>query len=97
MLTQRQADVLAYIHEVNKRGTSPTYDEICAHVGLVSKSGVHRLVVALEERGFIRRSKSRVRALEVIRTASSIGQIKDDFQRGFEAGYAKGLEEGKGK
>jgi len=95
MLTQRQAQVLRFIEEVNKEeGTSPSYEEIMAHLGLVSKSGVHRIVGALEERGFIRRVKHRRRAIEVIRKVSSIGAVNDDFERGYESGYIKGFDDG---
>ena len=68
MLTSRQADLLGVIGAgVSRDGVVPTYDEMRVRLGLRSKSGVHRLVVALEERGYIRRIPNRARAIELLR------------------------------
>lgn len=68
MLTRKQNDLLRFIDErLKKSGVSPSFDEMKEALGLKSKSGVHRLITALEERGFIRRLPHRARALEVVR------------------------------
>jgi repressor LexA len=68
MLTRKQHELLLLIHErLQAEGIPPSFDEMKDALGLKSKSGVHRLVTALEERGFIRRLRHRARALEVIR------------------------------
>ena len=67
MLTQKQHDLLVFIDKrLSKDGVSPSYDEMKDALGLASKSGIHRLITALEERGFIRRLPHRARALEVL-------------------------------
>src|SRR5579884_4170917 len=66
MLTQKQRELLLYINQrLNTTGVSPSFDEMKDALGLKSKSGIHRLVSGLEERGFIRRLPHRARALEV--------------------------------
>src|SRR4051812_44706370 len=66
-LTLRQRALLDFIRaQIIKTGMTPTYDEMADHLGLVSKSGINRLVVALEERGKIRRLPNRSRAMEVV-------------------------------
>ncbi len=68
MLTAKQHELLVYIdRQLAKTGVSPSFDEMKEALDLKSKSGVHRLVSALEERGFIRRLANRARALEVLR------------------------------
>ncbi len=68
MLTKKQKDLLLYIHKrVQETGVSPSFDEMKDALELKSKSGIHRLITALEERGFIRRLAHRARALEVIK------------------------------
>ncbi|MCQ2734801.1 MAG: transcriptional repressor LexA [Alphaproteobacteria bacterium] len=68
MLTEKQYHLLTFINKVNKEtGQCPSFDEMKEAVGLKSKSGIHALINALEERNFIRRLKHRARALEVIR------------------------------
>ena len=63
MLTSKQRDLLIFIHErLEKDGVSPSFDEMKDALGLKSKSGVHRLITALEERGFLRRLAHRARA-----------------------------------
>ena len=69
MLTQKQHDLLQFIEtHQNKTGVSPSFDEMKDALNLKSKSGIHRLIGGLEERGFIRRLPNRARALEIIRT-----------------------------
>jgi len=68
MLTRKQHELLLFIHKrLSEDGVSPSFDEMKEALQLASKSGVHRLVSALEERGFIRRLAHRARALEVLK------------------------------
>ena len=68
MLTEKQSELLRFIHaRLEKTGVPPSFDEMKDALDLKSKSGIHRLIMALEERGFIRRLPNRARALEVIR------------------------------
>lgn len=68
MLTRKQHELLLLIHErLQAEGVPPSFDEMKDALSLKSKSGIHRLITALEERGFIRRLPNRARALEVIR------------------------------
>ena len=68
MLTKKQLELLRYIERhMKKRGVSPSFDEMKDALGLKSKSGIHRLITGLEERGFIRRLPHRARALEILR------------------------------
>ena len=68
MLTEKQFELLKYIHQrVTESGISPSYDEMKVAVNLHSKSGIHRLINALEERGYIRRLPNRARALEILK------------------------------
>ena len=70
MLTRKQHELLIYIQDrLNDTGVSPSFEEMKEALALKSKSGVHRLISALEERGFIRRLPNRARALEVLRGA----------------------------
>ncbi|PRD42311.1 repressor LexA [Phyllobacterium phragmitis] len=73
MLTRKQHELLLFIHErLKETGIPPSFDEMKIALDLASKSGIHRLITALEERGFIRRLPNRARALEVIRLPDSI-------------------------
>jgi repressor LexA len=73
MLTRKQHELLLFIHErLKETGIPPSFDEMKEALDLASKSGIHRLITALEERGFIRRLPNRARALEVIRLPDSI-------------------------
>ncbi|MES2035661.1 MAG: transcriptional repressor LexA [Pseudomonadota bacterium] len=66
MLTRKQHELLMFIHErIKETGVSPSFDEMKEALDLASKSGIHRLITALEERGFLRRLPHRARALEV--------------------------------
>ncbi len=68
MLTRKQHDLLIFINNrITETGISPSFDEMKEALDLRSKSGIHRLITALEERGFIRRLAHRARALEVLR------------------------------
>ncbi len=68
MLTAKQQQLLLFIDgRLNSGGVSPSFDEMKDALGLKSKSGVHRLINALEERGFIKRMANRARALEVVK------------------------------
>ena len=68
MLTQKQHELLDFIrHRLEDTGVSPSFDEMKDALGLRSKSGIHRLVSALEERGFVRRLAHRARALEILK------------------------------
>ncbi|HJR82871.1 MAG TPA: transcriptional repressor LexA [Sphingomicrobium sp.] len=72
MLTAKQHELLLFINErLNESGVSPSFDEMREALDLKSKSGVHRLISALEERGFIRRLPNRARALEVLKLPES--------------------------
>jgi repressor LexA len=74
MLTRKQHELLRFIHErLRETGVPPSFDEMKDALDLKSKSGIHRLITALEERGFIRRLPNRARALEVIRLPESVG------------------------
>lgn len=68
MLTRKQHELLMFIHErIKETGVSPSFDEMKEALDLASKSGIHRLITALEERGFLRRLPHRARALEVLK------------------------------
>ena len=68
MLTRKQYDLLMFVHDrLQETGVSPSFDEMKEALDLKSKSGIHRLITSLEERGFIRRLPHRARALEVLK------------------------------
>ncbi len=74
MLTAKQHQLLLYIHSrLLDTGVSPSFDEMKDALNLKSKSGVHRLVNALEERGFLRRMPNRARALEILKLPEGVG------------------------
>lgn len=63
-VTSRQRDLLAFIRSrIESDGVAPSFDEMCVHVGVSSKSGIHRMLSALEERGLIVRLPNRARAI----------------------------------
>ncbi|MGN1063694.1 MAG: transcriptional repressor LexA [Alphaproteobacteria bacterium] len=67
MLTQKQHDLLAFLdNTLKEKGVCPSFEEMKAFLGLKSKSGIHRLLTELENRGFIKRLHNKARALEVI-------------------------------
>jgi repressor LexA len=72
MLTQKQLQLLEFINSrTQKDGVSPSFDEMKEALDLRSKSGIHRLITALEERGFIKRLAHRARAIEVTKMPGS--------------------------
>lgn len=72
MLTLKQRELLVFLTEyLETHEVSPSFDEMREAVGLASKSGIHRLVSALEERGYIKRLANRARAIEILRTANN--------------------------
>ncbi|MEP4038841.1 transcriptional repressor LexA [Pseudophaeobacter sp.] len=74
MLTKKQLDLLNFIHRrLQKDGVPPSFDEMKVALDLRSKSGIHRLITALEERGFIRRLAHRARAIEILRLPENMG------------------------
>jgi len=73
MLTRKQLDLLEFIHtRLQRDGVPPSFDEMKEALALRSKSGIHRLITALEERGFIRRMAHRARALEIVRMPDAL-------------------------
>ena len=93
MLTKKQHELLMFIHErIQETGVSPSFDEMKEALDLASKSGIHRLITALEERGFIRRLAHRARALEVMKLPE---QATAGAPRG-RAGFKPGVIEGGG-
>jgi repressor LexA len=75
MLTRKQFELLRFIHErLKEAGVPPSFDEMKDALDLRSKSGIHRLITALEERGFIRRLPNRARAIEVIKLPEPVTQ-----------------------
>ena len=90
MLTRKQQELLLFIHErMKESGVPPSFDEMKDALDLASKSGIHRLITALEERGFIRRLANRARALEIIRLPDSMGPARGQ-QRGFSPSVIQG-------
>lgn len=78
MLTAKQHELLVFIQQrLDAGGISPSFEEMKEALGLKSKSGIHRLISALEERGFLRRLPNRARALEVTRLPDA---LKTDVQ-----------------
>lgn len=74
MLTKKQLELLTFIDQrVARDGVPPSFDEMKEALGLRSKSGIHRLITALEERGFIRRLAHRARAIEIVKRPSALG------------------------
>ena len=75
MLTRKQNELLRFIHDrLRESGVPPSFDEMKEALELKSKSGIHRLITALEERGFIRRLPNRARALEVLKVPDAISR-----------------------
>lgn len=90
MLTEKQKEVLLFIDKfTRKNGYSPSYDEILEPMGLESKSGIHRIVSALEERGFIRRLANKARAIEVLKLPPDLETTAKTKQAAIE-NYKKG-------
>jgi repressor LexA len=80
MLTKKQLDLLEFIQKrVQRDGVPPSFDEMREALDLRSKSGIHRLITALEERGFIRRLAHRARALEIVKLPEALGGAATGF------------------
>ena len=92
MLTRKQFELLRFIHErLTEAGVPPSFDEMKDALDLRSKSGIHRLITALEERGFIRRLPNRARAIEVIKLPDSVAHgISGGRLRGFTPSVIEG-------
>ncbi|WP_295809092.1 transcriptional repressor LexA [uncultured Nitratireductor sp.] len=91
MLTRKQHELLLFIHErLKEAGIPPSFDEMKEALDLASKSGIHRLITALEERGFIRRLPNRARALEVLRLPDSIAPGLNPGARKFSPSVIEG-------
>lgn len=95
MLTKKQLQLLEFIHERMQRdGVPPSFDEMKDALDLRSKSGIHRLITALEERGFIRRLAHKARALEIVKMPDVMLQpdvmTQDSSQGGFEPRIIQG-------
>ena len=89
MLTRKQLELLRFIHErLKESGIPPSFDEMKDALDLRSKSGIHRLITALEERGFIRRLPNRARAIEVIKLPETVAQ--NVGRRGFTPNVIEG-------
>src|ERR1051325_5308489 len=90
MLTRKQFELLRFVHErLKETGIPPSFDEMKDALDLRSKSGIHRLITALEERGFIRRLPNRARAIEVIKLPESVSQSLG-VRRGFTPSVIEG-------
>ncbi len=90
MLTRKQYELLMFIQErIRESGIPPSFDEMKDALDLKSKSGIHRLITALEERGFIRRLQHRARALEVVKMPENLTAAKT-ARRGFEPSVIEG-------
>ena len=89
MLTKKQKTLLIYINKkIRSSGVSPSYEEMKVSLGLKSKSGIHRLITALEERGFIRRLAHKARALEVLKLPETASA--NDIYNSFSPSIIKG-------
>src|ERR1700716_1267781 len=92
MLTRKQFELLRFVHErLKETGIPPSFDEMKDALDLRSKSGIHRLITALEERGFIRRLPNRARAIEVIKLPESVAHgMGPTRSRGFTPSVIEG-------
>jgi repressor LexA len=89
MLTKKQRELLLFINDrIKETGVSPSFDEMKEALDLASKSGIHRLITALEERGFLRRLAHRARALEVLKLPESA--VPQANGRGFRPSVVEG-------
>jgi len=91
MLTEKQKELLLFIHSrMQDSGVPPSFDEMKDALDLKSKSGIHRLITALVERGFIRRLPHRARAIEVIRLPENADQGPAERRAGFQPSVIEG-------
>jgi repressor LexA len=95
MLTRKQYELLMFIHErVRESGIPPSFDEMKDALDLKSKSGIHRLITALEERGFLRRMEKRARALEIVKLPDN---VSDTLRPATTRSQAQRLSPGRGR
>lgn len=98
MLTRKQYELLIFIDQrLKASGVSPSFDEMKEALDLKSKSGIHRLITGLEERGFIRRLPHRARALEVLKLPENIGAetfVAEEAQDSAAIGFAPNVIKG---
>ncbi len=96
MLTKKQLDLLEFIHKrVQRDGVPPSFDEMKEALDLRSKSGIHRLITALEERGFIRRLPHRARALEIVKMPDAMkARLGSDAVAAVRPGFTPRVIEG---
>ncbi len=88
MLTRKQLELLSFIHKrIQRDGVPPSFDEMKEALDLRSKSGIHRLITALEERGFIRRLAHRARAIEIVK-------LPETMESGGRSGFEPKVIEG---
>ncbi|MCV6595341.1 MAG: transcriptional repressor LexA [Silicimonas sp.] len=91
MLTRKQLDLLEFIHSRVKRdGVPPSFDEMKEALGLRSKSGIHRLITGLEERGYIRRLAHRARAIEITKLPEALDKVETFVPRVIEGDKTDG-------
>ncbi len=91
MLTKKQHELLSFINSrLADEGVPPSFDEMKEALGLRSKSGIHRLITGLEERGFIRRMPHRARALEVVRMPKAAPEAAKSPAKGFKPSIIQG-------
>ena len=84
MLTEKQKELLVFINgRLQETGVPPSFDEMKEALALQSKSCVHRLIIALEERGFIRRLPHRARAIEIIKLPEAMSEAAQQRRSGF--------------
>src|SRR4029078_6795054 len=91
MLTTKQKELLVFINSrLQETGVPPSFDEMKEALALQSKSGVHRLIIALEERGFIRRLPHRARALEIIKLPDAMSELGQQRRSAFSPNVIEG-------
>ena len=91
MLTEKQKELLVFINaRLQETGVPPSFDEMKDALELQSKSGVHRLIIALEERGFIRRLPHRARAIEIIKLPEAMTEPSGQRRGGFSPSVIEG-------
>ena len=97
MLTRKQYELLMFIHErIRESGIPPSFDEMKDALDLKSKSGIHRLITALEERGFLRRMEKRARALEVLKLPDNMAETLRPATTRSQAQRAPAIRHGRG-
>ena len=97
MLTKKQYDLLKFLNnKITANGVAPSFEEMKNELGLKSKSGIHRLITSLQERGFVRRLPHRARALEVLKLPENINQpikLKHQFKPNIiDGGFTDGTD-----